>query len=198
MQAPVSYRAQKGVILFVAMIALVVLMIAAVALVRSTDTAQLIAGNLAIKRDITHESEKAIAAAIAQFSGTLASETSRWNNVSGSNYTATPLAGNKQGIPDALVKASTAGESPAFNTGITYRYMIDRMCPTAGNPAVVIGCQTPSGKADAGISDINAAGNAGKNLPKRNAGAVYRISVRLTDSRQIQSFFQTTLASQGN
>lgn len=199
MRGQIKFNNQKGVVLFVAMIALVVLMIAAVALIRSTDTAQMIAGNLAIKRDMTHESETAVAAALAQFSGTLASETTRWANVAGANYYASALASNKEGIPNVLMLAPTTSETVAYSkTGVTYSYVIDRMCPTSGNPAVVVGCESPSAKADAGISDINAAANAGAGLPKRNAGAVYRISVRLTDPRQNQSFFQTTLASQGN
>lgn len=196
MRGAVQLNNQKGVVLFVAMIALVVLMIAAVALIRSTDTAQLISGNLAIKRDMTHESEQAVAAAIAQFSGTLVSETTRWNDASSANYFSAALA-STNGIPTILLKDATTSETAAYNTGVTYRYVIDRMCPTSGNPAVIVGCQSPSSKADAGISDINAGANAGAGLPKKNPGAVYRISVRLTDSRQNQSFFQTTLISQG-
>ena len=198
MQSQVNFRKQSGVVLFVAMIALVVLMIAAVALIRSTDPAQMIAGNLAIKRDMTHESEQAVAAAIAQFSGGLASESTRWNDLGSANYSASALPSNKEGIPTVLTQDATTSETAAFNSGVTYRYVIDRMCPTAGNPGVIIGCQSPSPKADAGISDINAGANAGGGLPKTAPGAVYRISVRLTDSRQNQSFFQTTLLSQGS
>lgn len=198
MQSQINFRKQTGVVLFVAMIALVVLMIAAVALIRSTDTAQMIAGNLAIKRDMTHESEQAVAAAITQFSGALASESTRWNNLSAANYSASVLPSNNQGIPTVLMNDPTTSEAAAYNTGVTYRYVIDRMCPTAGNPSVVIGCQSPNPKSDAGISDINAGANAGSGLPKNSPGAVYRISVRLTDSRQNQSFFQTTLLSQGS
>ena len=45
---------QRGVALFAALIALVIIMLAAAALIRSTDITQAISGNLSIKRDITH------------------------------------------------------------------------------------------------------------------------------------------------
>jgi len=67
---------QQGVALFAALIALVIIMLATVTLIRSTDIAQAIAGNLSIKRDITHESELAVQQALKQFSssGTLGAE----------------------------------------------------------------------------------------------------------------------------
>ena len=203
MQRPLTYRRQKGVVLFVALIALVVLMIAAVALVRSTDTAQMIAGNLAIKRDLTHESEAAVQAAIARFTGTgtLAAEAARWNDVSSANadYSATALSTSPQGIPFALMQATVAGETAGYNSGVTYRYMIDRMCPQSGSPSLPTAyCINGSTKADVFISDINTSANAGAGLPKKNEGVVYRISIRITDARSTQSFFQTTFMSIGS
>lgn len=197
MPAPMTYQRQKGVVLFIALIALVVLMIAAVALVRSTDTAQMIAGNLSIKRDLTHESEQAVQAALANFSGTgaLASESARLNNVSSANYSASVLASNGLGIPLTLLQAATTGETAAYNSGVTYRYVIDRMCPAAG---VVNNCQSLTAATNNFINDVDVSANAGHGLGTRDLGAIYRISVRVTDARGTQSFFQTTFASQGS
>jgi Tfp pilus assembly protein PilX len=113
MTGPALFRKQKGVALFIALIALVVLMIAAIALVRSTDTAQLISGNLAVKRDLTHESELALQAALANFNGALAGEGARWTDLASANYSASVLASNNQGIPTAL---STAPLTVALHT----------------------------------------------------------------------------------
>ena len=192
-------RRQDGVVLFVAMIALVVLMIAAVALIRSTDTAQMVSGNLAVKRDMTHESEQAIQAAIANFTGagTLSGESTRLNDNAGVHYYASAQPSNAMGIPTELVAAASSGETAAYAaSGVTYRYIIDRMCPTAGQP---LNCMTGRGSAANNfINDVDASANAGKGLGTKDFGAVYRISVRLTDPRKTQSFFQTTFMSRGS
>jgi len=51
---------QRGVVLVVALVALVILSLAAVALVRSVDTATIIAGNLAFKQSATNSGEGAL------------------------------------------------------------------------------------------------------------------------------------------
>lgn len=194
-------KAQRGVALFIALIALVVLMIAAIALVRSTDTAQLIAGNLAVKRDMTHESEAAIQTVVGMFAtGALQNEKSRWSNVGASNYSASALPSNNNGIPVALITASTAsGETAVSDNGVTYRYLIDRMCPTAGDPTLPTSyCMTGASRADVAVDAFNVLTNGGTGQPRKNTGVVYRISVRVTDARQNQSYFQTTLASIGS
>lgn len=199
---PVASQNQKGVALFVALIALVVMMIAAVALIRSTDTAQMISGNLAIKRDMTHESEVAVQAALANFTGTglLVTESSRLNDVSGANYSASVLPSNAAGIPNKLLQASVTGETAAYSTssyksGVTYRYVIDRLCPKAG---VQKDCQSLTVASSNFINDVDVSQNAGKGLGKKDVGVIYRISVRLTDPRGTSSYFQTTFASLGS
>jgi type IV pilus assembly protein PilX len=197
MRNPQSYGKQTGVVLFAALIALVVLLIAAVALLRSTDTAQMIAGNLAVKRDLTHESEAGVQAALAQFTGTLAAEGARWADIAGSNYSAVALASNNQGIPNVLISAPLTGEPTTFTNGVTYRYVIDRLCPKTGAPDLQH-CVTGSSVADTTTSSNRPGQNGQKGTPKADGTVVYRISVRVTDARKTQSFFQTTLKSTGS
>jgi type IV pilus assembly protein PilX len=192
---------QRGVVLFIAMIALVVLMIAAVALIRSTDTAQMIAGNLAIKRDMTHESQEAIEVALANFDvgGTLGTELSRWGDVTAANYHAQFQPSNAYGIPTALLQDSTTGAATAYtNNGMTYLYMIDRMCPAVGAPNLATShciVDAPEGPA---IDAFNPLQGGEKGTPSANKPVVYRVSVRLTDPKRTQSFFQTTVAGTGS
>ena len=189
---------QRGVALFAALIALVIIMLAAAALVRSTDIAQAISGNLSIKRDITHESELAIQAALQQFSDKLGTEAARQiaqTLTSGSNsysYSPTVLPSNAYGIPVSLVEASPASGETAAGPGLTWRYVIDRMCPNSGAyDAANNACLIMQGNGRYNKSmDAHA--------PKIGSGAssnwviVYRISVRVTDARGAQSYFQTT------
>ena len=51
---------QNGVILLVTLLALVIMMLASLALVRSTDTNLILAGNYAFKRDVVNQAEQAL------------------------------------------------------------------------------------------------------------------------------------------
>jgi len=50
-------RGQRGIVIFIALIALVVMMIAGLALMRSVDTGNLIAGNLAFRQRAVHSAD---------------------------------------------------------------------------------------------------------------------------------------------
>jgi Tfp pilus assembly protein PilX len=198
---------QRGVVLFITMIALVILLLSCVALIRSTDTSLLISGNLAVKRDLTNEAEHAIQAAVNQFvSGGLAAETSRWGNLPAANYSATVLASNAQGVPnilfdtDANFGALFSAPSPVAINGLTYRYVIDRMCPSTGDPSAAPNskhCVSGNAVADAGGNARNPTLVPG-GMPSPRGPVVYRISVRVSDVRQTQSFVQTTVKSFGS
>lgn len=62
-------KKQRGIVLFMALIALVVMSLAAVALIRSTDTSSLIAGNLAFKQAATTSADAGIESAITLLAG---------------------------------------------------------------------------------------------------------------------------------
>lgn len=63
---------QRGVVLFLALMALVVMSLAAVALIRSVDTSSLIAGNLAFKQAATTSADAGVEAAITSITGMVA------------------------------------------------------------------------------------------------------------------------------
>jgi Tfp pilus assembly protein PilX len=190
-----QYR-QRGVALFIAMVALVVLLLASVALIRSTDTALLIAGNIASKRDLTNEGEQAIAAALAQFTtvgAVLATPANRNSNQGGVNYSAVMLPSTPQGIPNVLYDAAafssiyTGTVTSAAGSGVSYLYVIDRMCSKSGPPQPRY-CMVGLGGGDRSQTDF---------LPRLEtnlSGVVYRITVRVTDPKSTQSFLQTTFS----
>ena len=200
MHSQVTFRKQSGVVLFITLIALVILLLSAIALIRSTDTAQLISGNLAIKRDLTNEAETAIQAAVAQFAaGSLTTEASRENNLATANYSATVLASNAQGIPNVMFDPGLGGFSavePAAINGLTYRYLVDRMCPNLG-ASNLQHCVSGKSVAIAGGDAWNPLGNGGTGTPNPPGTVVYRVTVRVTDARQTESFIQTTLRGRG-
>ncbi len=100
---------QKGVVLFFALIALVVMSLAAVALIRSVDTNTLIAGNLAFKQSAMASADTGVETAIKWLD---ANQTTALNNDNVNNgYYASPL--------DSAKTRFTTGYSLATGTGIS-------------------------------------------------------------------------------
>ncbi len=189
-----SHR-ERGVTLVIALIALVILSLGALALMRSTNTSLFMAGNLAFKRDVANQAERAITSALNDLrTGSLAGEATRAANATSRNYSATVLATSTEGIPSVLLSDSaytSAGFTRAdivdADAGITMRYVIDRQCAAAG-AFDTAQCQNITAMAAAGGGGTH----DGAKLPGSDRRPAYRISVRITGPRGIQTFVQTT------
>jgi type IV pilus assembly protein PilX len=199
-QARIGVHAQRGVTLIIAMIALVILTVGAIAMTRSTDVTLRQAGNLAFKRDLANQGERAVAAALVDLrTGPLSTEIARQGNVNARNYSAAQLASSAQGIPNVLLSDSVyaaAGFSRpelADTTGsVAVRYVIDRQCIGVGVYNADT-CQAyTSGQPVVGLGVKNGPNGADGLMPA-SARPVYRISVRITGPRGVQTFTQTTV-----
>lgn len=132
---------QRGVSLFFALIALLVISLAAVALIRSVDTSTLIAGNLAFKQSTTSSGDAGIEAAVAWLAATEAGNTA----INVLNNTAHPF--NIDNAAVGYYSSTNSALSLIDGTGIqwsnadsvlvgtdasanTTRYVIQRMCRT--------------------------------------------------------------------
>lgn len=192
-----NLQKQRGIVLLFAMIVVVLLLIAAVALMRSVDSSLIVAGNIAFKRDLLNQGERAIAVARQSFSvsGALATDAMRQDHVAASNYSASILPTNAQGIPEIILTNSTwssSGMSGADITdsasGVTIRYVIDRLCTEVGpasSAKCVVASQGPKGGS-----------GPGGNVPRAGGGIspVYRISVRITGPQNTQTYMQSTFS----
>lgn len=184
---------QRGVILLFTLVALAVLLVGGIALLRSMDGALLQAGNLAFRRDLVNEAERGMARAITLLSsGDLASESARQAHALDKNYSATRLASDAHGIPNALLSAAnwtasgmTGADLTDTTTGVTLRVVIDRQCAAVGD-FIDTECVTVSGTSDTSADDRYRRVNAEER-------PVYRISVRADGPRNTQAFFQTTV-----
>jgi hypothetical protein len=184
------------------LIALVIMLVGAVAMLRSVNTSLFNAGNLGFKRDLTNQGDRAIATVLALVQGgALGTDTARQASDTSRNYSATLLPGNAQGLPTALVSdtafatVGVAGNDIAVaDMGVTLRYVVDRLCVNAGQAApshcTMDDNQVPMGGNGGGgaIAEDPTAGNAGA-VPRQ---VVYRLSIRVDGPRQTQAFFQTT------
>lgn len=189
-------RAQRGVVMLFGLIALVIMLVGTVAMLRSMNTSLFNAGNIGFKRDLTNQGERAVATVLTLLqSGALGTEVSRQASSVARNYSATMLAANTQGVPNALISdvtfatvASTANDIAVAGQGITVRYVIDRLCVNAGAASATHCTMSDNGQSNACSS--NPCDDLSDAVPQQ---AVYRLSVRVTGPRQTQAYFQTTL-----
>jgi Tfp pilus assembly protein PilX len=199
-------KAQRGVVLMFALIALLILMIGAVALVRSFNTSLFNAGNVAFKKDLQNQSERAVDLAMTALrTGSLATPVLRSANLPASNYSAAMLPVNNQGIPLALLTdaaftsvGSTANDIPVAGQQVTIRYVIDRLCLTAGlDTALGAGnCVQADSAIPLGSSQDNLknAANSGTGQSAVPQPVVYRVSIRAIGPRRTQAYFQSTFS----
>lgn len=193
MHRPRPTPTQRGVALVIVLIALVILMISGVALVKSFGVSMTQSGNLAFKRDLKNEAERAVLTGVTLLtSGTLSTETARIADSLSNNYSATRLTSNSYGIPLVLMddsRFSSAGMTGAditdANTGVTLRYVIDRQCQAAGEITATT-CVTMSESTDSSVDGLH-------QQIKSESRPIYRISVRASGPRNTQVFIQTTV-----
>ncbi|MDP1647407.1 MAG: hypothetical protein Q8M01_04300 [Rubrivivax sp.] len=184
--------------MIVTLLALVIMLIGAVALMRSFNSSLFMAGNLAFKRDLVNQAERASAVVLPQLTtGALNTLAARAASSTALNYSASVLGANDQGIPNALLSATgfaavgvASNDIVVADQGVTVRYVIDRLCNGAGSE-VTLGAAactvgpTPDARGGS-ASEMNRA-----TLPPQ---VLYRLSVRVDGPRNTQAFFQTTFA----
>jgi Tfp pilus assembly protein PilX len=186
-------RRQRGVVLLIVLIGLLLMMIGAVAMVRSFNGSSQVAGNLAFRRDLTNQGERGLAAAAAAVkSGALAAASTREADQAASNYSAKRLETNADGIPLLLLKESLFDKAGMKDkndvvdeaAGVHIRWIVDRQCDKAGafDPATCAAVD----------ADTSGSGTDWMAKPSGGPAAVYRVSVRVDGPRATQAFLQAT------
>lgn len=191
---------QRGAVLIISLIVLVVMLISAAALMRSFDVSLLTAGNLAFKRDLAQQSERAAETILAEFrtGGDLVGVAARGADAPAWNYSATVLPSNPQGIPlvllddDAFTSAGWAhGDIAPAGQQIRLRFVVDRLCTINGTTEEPDSC-TYSGEG------LPTGGSLTEQTrPPPPGMVVYRLTIRATGPRDTQSFFQSTFSCCG-
>jgi Tfp pilus assembly protein PilX len=208
---PVRAQRQRGVVLLFSLIALVVLLIASVALMRSFNSSLFMSGNIAFKRDLQNQGERAVVDAMTQFrpGNPLSTAGGRAADSAPLNYSASILPTNAQGIPSDLALSDTAfaakwtrGDIPVTGQAVSIRYVIDRLCSTAGDETTLgaSSCQLSNTPAPAGGSASNLLGADKAPLCSTCSsaapiGVVYRLSIRVAGPRNTVAFFQSTFTT---
>lgn len=189
-------RAQSGIVLIVALIVLIAMTIAGIAMIRSADLTNIIAGNLAFKQAATHSGDTGVETAFAFLQG---------NNVgtflhqdhADQGYSANgndPLRSPGAGVTWETYWATLAAANrivtlPADAAGNTVSYVIDRLCALPGDPAGGANC-TASTVASVASGSGEEGGEKGITAP---SATYYRITVRIAGPRNTVSFIQSTV-----
>lgn len=191
-------RRQSGIIMVIALITLAIMMIGAVAALRSMNATLSSAGNVGMKRDMANQAEVALRRAMDALNAATGLESDQ----ASLNYSASMLPVSPEGIPTVLIgdkadtldgKGSTANvvnltAAAAFGTmtapQVTMYYTIDRLCQSAG-PMSLLTCLTGSNTTQFGNSGVPLTGST---------KPLYRVTVRVDGARGAQSFYQATLS----
>lgn len=206
---PPRPSAERGVVMFIALLVMVALSLAGIALIRSADTATVVSGNLAFKQAAESAVDRSIEQAIAALFDPVASPAvpapiivDKTADLPAQNYFACvqataggclPANAPIPEIPDALTtptKIAAAG----LNTGLVpvdaasnkSYYVIERMCANTG-PALGSNCNLSSGAfgADAGTQHYEGL--------VRPGDAYYRVTVRVEGPRNTVAYAQAIL-----
>lgn len=200
-------RTHQGFILFISLIVLLMMSLAGIALARSVNTANLIAGNIAFKQGSIAATDLGIQTAMTLFdasSGYLGTESNTYSDSTAHCYSATAF--NKdggsalkmvdpRGVPNVLLNKSSfdssyaACSSTSSSTGETIRYVIDRQCDStvSGAAASEANCNVFSISSTSGSVSTSTTATGSETVP------LYRISVRVDGPRQTTSYAQVII-----
>lgn len=190
-----AIQRQKGVVLIIALIVLVAMSLGGIALVRSVDTGNLIAGNMAFQQAAVRSSDIGVEAAITWLNtvkndGVTLLADDDTHGYFASIQNGNPAAGQSW---DAFWAASLAANAKTLqeeHAGNRVSYVIHRLCAIPDSAAEGAGCSSSP--------VVNAAtGNAeegGEVQLSGTSSVYYRITVRSAGPRGTASYVQAVVS----
>lgn len=180
-----TVRSQRGTVLMVVLVALVAMLISVIALSRSMDTNQLVAGNLAFRNAAVHSSDAGVLNAVQWLQSTVGTPTLN-NSDPNRGYYANIIEPNwdDQGLWTTCAACQIAGDA----AGNTVQWIVHRMCSAPGNPndpGVSCSLLTSGPAAASGGSYAGDATNF-----TGNAQNYYRVTVRVLGPRNTSTLVQ--------
>lgn len=178
-------RRQRGTVLFVALIAIIMMTVAGIALMRSVDGGNQMAGNLGFRQSAVHSGDAGVERA------------RRWliNNAGATlnaDDTANGYYAQRADPADWETFFATLAPPTTFVDGVgnTVTYVVHRLCANAGDPnAPATGCVTNA-------SFANAPGNSRATGRRSIAGDVqfyYRVTTQVVAPRRTVVYVQSVL-----
>jgi len=203
-KARLQQKYQSGVVLIIALIVLVALTLAAVSLVRSVDTGNIIAGNLAFQQAATHSADAGVETAVAwlQDCGITHSSCTNGtldNDSPGNGYVAGGSAKGQNPVPgqswddfwtSTIAPSGRVVSLPSDAAGNTVQYVIDRLCNSTGIKGTSASCVS-SPAVTAATGNAEEGGEIQLNAP---SVVYYRITVRVAGPRNTVGYVQAMVS----
>jgi Tfp pilus assembly protein PilX len=176
---------QAGVVLFIALIALIVMSLAAVALIRSVDTNTMIAGNLSYKQSALISADSGVETALEWLKGHSALD----EDVSEDGYYATS-AGDAKTLADNSKAKFASGNNITVGidgSGNTIKFIIQRMCKKTGEANTSHCLYGPPGEDENSKSHCDLSNPC---LGEPTGALLYRITTKVTGPKNTVSYSQ--------
>jgi type IV pilus assembly protein PilX len=193
------HKRQSGIVLIMVLIVLVAMTLAAIAMVRSVDTTNLIAGNLAFQQAATHSGDSGVETASTWLASNMvgvALENDDPTNgyVAGGLKVAPDLTKNPPQTWDDFwsktLAARAVKSSQADSAGNVVSYVIDRLCTNPGSVTSGASCvDSPAISIPTGNSQ-----EGGEKQLNSSTGVYYRITVRVDGPRNTVSYVQSVVS----
>ena len=187
---------QKGVVLFITLIVLVAMTLAAISLVRSVDTTNVIAGNLSFHQAATHSGDTGIEAAVAWLESPPSGVDLTTNNPAYPFYSPTRQDPGTSQSWDNFWTSTLSASAATLATdaaGNTVSYVIDRMCNATGpSTAPSSGCSVSVVTATS--TAASSSQGAGQRGLQYTSQVYYRITARIAGPRNTVSYVQSIIA----
>lgn len=187
--------AQQGMVLLVALIVLVAITVAGLGMIRSVDTATLVAGNLAFQQSATHAADKGIEAAMLMLKDKEAAGALDAHDTSNGYFASmqavdSPAAGQSWQAfwKDSLEASAYEVGEDQFNNRIFF--VVHRLCANPQPPG-------SGGVCVASPNVTNSDGNSvvsGRITIDAASQIYYRITVRVSGPRRTESYVQSHIA----
>ena len=198
---------QDGVVLLISLIILVALTLGGIALVRSVDTTNIIAGNLAFQQAATYSGETGTETAINGFLEASMPSALRNDDFTKGYAASTPAAGNPANWDTYWSTVINPGNAVTLgcSTGVgrvcvlapdaagnTVSYTIQRLCAATGDPlSAAAGCAGAAQKTALSGGGSLASGSVALPMVSQY---YYRITTRTVGPRNTVSYIQTIVA----
>ena len=193
-QRQISAQRQKGVVLMIALIVLIAMTLAGLALWRSVDATNVIAGNLAFKESTLMSADRGLQAALVWLDSNRNALTD--NNLT-QGYTANALTTDPDWYGTSIW--SNAVDVGTDAAGNRVQYLIHRLCRTTGpyngedGTGVSNSCSTSLSKTPVTNATVGSSLQIGASVYQTNPSVYYRITTRVLGPRNTTSVVQATV-----
>lgn len=185
---------QRGVTLLITLIILVAMTMTAITLMRSMDTTNIIAGNLAFQQSATRSADTGVEAAILWMQNNIANlQNDSFANGYSSSIT-NPAAGQSW---DNFFTVTLAGRTltlAADAVGNTTSYAIERLCLNANISPTAVGAGCTVTPVVAGGGSAGSSEDAGTVQLNASSQQYYRITSRTVGPHNAKSYVQAIVA----